>query len=393
MKVLIVGAGIGGLTLALCLRRAGHAVVVLERSTRLRDDGYMIDFFGSGYDAAERLGILPALARVHYPVGKLAFVGADGHERFTLPYPALRNLVFADRHFNFMRGDLEHVLFDSLPGLTPIRFGASVEKLRDEKGGVDVTLSDGSTQRYDLVVGADGVRSRVRELVFGPSASFVRPLGYRTLAYVIDDAALHERIGDTFATLTTPGRQVAVYPIRRGRVATFFVHRADEERSDFCRAAAVEELHAVYGALGWIVPELLGKARAAASIYFDDVAQVVTPTWHKGRVVLVGDACHCLSLLAGQGASMALAGAYVLAEELSEAENIPLALARYQQRVQPSVVEKQASGRNIARWFVPRGPVRLAMRDLFMRMSTWRPVARLVRRSLAGGSIVERASA
>jgi len=392
MKVLIVGAGIAGLTLALSLRRAGHAVVVLEKAARLRDDGYMIDFFGSGYDAAERLGILPAIARVHYPVGRLAFLGADGHERFSLPYPALRKLLFGDRHFNFMRGDLEHVLHDSLPGLTPIRFGATVDKLRDEKGGVDVTLSDGSTQRFDLVVGADGKRSRVRELAFGPASDFVRPLGYRTLAFIADANGLGD-VADRFATLTTPGRQVAVYPIRQGRVATFFIHRTDDERRDFSRAAALEELTAIYRGLGWIVPALLERAQAAPSIYYDEVAQVVAPAWHRGRVVLVGDACQCVSLLAGQGASMAMAGAYVLAEELSEAESVTTALARYQNRVRPSIENKQAAGRNMARWFVPRGPVRLAVRDLFMRMSTWRPVASLVRRSLALESIVERASA
>jgi 2-polyprenyl-6-methoxyphenol hydroxylase-like FAD-dependent oxidoreductase len=120
---------------------------------------------------------------------------------------------------------------------------------------------------------------------------------------------------------------------------------------------------------------------------------VVAPRWSAGRIVLLGDACQCVSLLAGQGASMAMAGAYVLAEELAQADDVERALWRYQRRVQPSIVTRQASGRNIAAWFVPRGPVRLAVRDLFMRLSTWRPVARVLRRQLAGDRIVPRAIA
>jgi 2-polyprenyl-6-methoxyphenol hydroxylase-like FAD-dependent oxidoreductase len=393
MKVLIVGAGIAGLTLALCLRRAGHAVVVLEQAPHLRDEGYMIDFFGSGFDAAERLGLLPALARIHYPIGELAFVDEDGRRRFALPYASLRHLVFGDRHFNFMRGDLEHVLHDSLPGLTPIRYGTSIERITNVTGGADVVLTDGSTQRFDLVVGADGVRSRVRALAFGAAESFVRPLGYRTLAFVVDDRALHARIGDAFCTLTTPGRQVAAYPLRRDRVATFFIHRGAPGHADHSLRAARDELRAHYGNLGWIVPELIERSGEGSDVYFDDVTQVVVPTWHHGRVVLLGDACQCVSLLAGQGASMAMAAAYILAEELGEAEEPDLALVRYHNRVRPSIEAKQSSGRSLARWFVPQGPVRLAVRDLFMRMSTWRPVAHLVRRQLAADSIVARASA
>ena len=292
-----------------------------------------------------------------------------------------------------MRGDLERVLYDSLPSLTPIRFGTSVRELHNASGGVDVMLTDGSTQRFDLVVGADGIHSRVREMAFGPASDYIRALGYRTLAFVIEDAELQHRIGDAFCTFTLPERQVAVYPIRRGRVATFFIHRANHEWRDFSRAAAQHELHAVYRRTGWLVPDLVDRFSEAANVYFDDVAQVVVPKWHHNRVVLLGDACQCVSLLAGQGASMALAAAYILAEELSQAESIAAALARYQNRVQPSIETKQAAGRNMARWFVPRGPVRLAMRDLFMRLSTWRPVAHIVRRQLAADSIVARASA
>ncbi|HEY2748976.1 MAG TPA: FAD-dependent oxidoreductase [Polyangia bacterium] len=393
MRVLVVGAGIAGLSFALCLRRAGHSVVVLEKAHRLRDEGYMIDFFGSGYDAAERLGLLPEIARIHYPVDSLAFVDEDGHERFALPYPVLRRLLFGDRHFNFMRGDLEHLLHDALPAGTEIRFGTTVDQLDNIGGGVEVKLSDGSMQLFDLVVGADGVHSRVRELAFGGEKEFLRPLGYRTLAFIVEDPELHALVGNAFRTLTTPGRQVAVYALRGNRVATFFIHQAEGDAPpDFGLAAARDELRRVYGAMDWLVPDLIVRCGENSQVYFDEVAQIVVPSWHRGRIVLLGDACQCVSLLAGQGASMALAGAYVLAEELAEGEDIAFALARYENRMQPSIETKQASGRNLARWFVPRGPLRLAMRDLFMRLSTWRPVAHFVRRQLAADSVVTRAA-
>jgi 2-polyprenyl-6-methoxyphenol hydroxylase-like FAD-dependent oxidoreductase len=388
MKTLIVGTGIAGLTLALCLRRAGHAVVLAEKAPRLRDEGYMIDFFGSGFDAAERLGLLPALARIHYPISELAFVDDNGGLRFSLSYQSLRRRLFADRHFNFMRGDLEHALFQALPGFTPIRYGTTIRRCNEFGSSVDVTFSDGSTQKFDLVVGADGVHSTVRRLVFADEHEAVRPLGYRTIAFVLDDAALNARVGDAFRMLSAPERQAAVYPLRGNRVATFFIHCTAETTSDFSLAAARDELRRVYGGFGWIVPELIERCGESSDVYFDEVAQVVVPEWHRRRIVLLGDSCQCVSLLAGQGASMAMAAAYVLAEELASTEDVPAALARYQQRVRPSIEHKQAAGRNLARWFVPRGPVRLALRDLAMRLSMWRPVARVMRRQLAADSIV-----
>jgi 2-polyprenyl-6-methoxyphenol hydroxylase-like FAD-dependent oxidoreductase len=390
LRVLISGGGIAGLSLALCLRRRGHDALIIERAPQLRDQGYMIDFFGSGYDAAERLDLLPDLAAIHDPVARLAFVGPEGQKRFSVHYPALRRRLFRDRHFNFMRGDLERVLFEKVHESQAIRFGTQVDSFEDIGTRVRVRLTDGSTEEADLLVAADGVHSRVRELAFGPEREFVRPLGYNTAAFVVEDAALREQVGDRLATLTEPGRQAALYPIRSGRVAVFFVHKALNESGDHSRASALAELKTVYRGMRWAVPRLLEHA-GTADIHVDAVSQVVVSRWHRRRTVLLGDAGYCVSLLAGQGASLAMAGAYILAEELATSrDDIISALARYESRLRPGVERKQAAGRGLARWFVPESRVRILARDLALRMSAWPIFSNLVGRAFAAESILRK---
>ena len=225
MKVVICGGGIAGLSLAWCLHQRGHAPVVVEKSPGPRAEGYMIDFFGAGYDAAERLGLLPDLERIHYPVGRLVFVDGRGHERFSLSYPLLRRRLFGGRHFNFLRGDLEALLYARVKGKVPMRFGMTVDSFEERAGHVRVRLSDGSSQDVDVLVGADGVHSHVRQLAFGDGAGFERMLGFRTAAFVLDKVPAGLPPLSNFVTLNVPDRQVAVYPIRDGRLAAFFLHR------------------------------------------------------------------------------------------------------------------------------------------------------------------------
>jgi 2-polyprenyl-6-methoxyphenol hydroxylase-like FAD-dependent oxidoreductase len=334
----------------------------VERAPALRGGGYMIDSFGPGYDAAERAGLLPALAAIHEPIPRLRFVDARGREKFALAYPALRHLL-ADRHFNFLRGDLERALYEQVRRDVAVRFGTSVAAFAEEGALVRVHFEDGTAACYDLLVRADGVHSRVRSLAFGAEARFARFLGYTAAAFFLDDTPPGV-LRDAFTTLTAPGRQVAVYPIRDGRLATFFVHRAGRRSAAGSPAAARDELRQVYGDLGWVVPALLEAARATDP-YFDAVEQIALPCWSRGRVTLVGDACGCVSLLAGQGASLAVAGAAILAEELSAGEATPAAaLARYEARLRPAVVERQRAGRRMARWFVPGSAAGIAARDL-----------------------------
>ena len=123
--------------------------------------------------------------------------------------------------------------------------------------------------------------------------------------------------------------------------------------------------------MNWIVPELLKRSADANELYFDELAQIEMPCWSTDRVTLVGDACQCLSLLAGQGASMAVAGAQILAEEIQAyPSDVATALARYEKRLKPAVEKRQAAGRSFARWFVPENRARQMVADLFMRFAT-----------------------
>jgi 2-polyprenyl-6-methoxyphenol hydroxylase-like FAD-dependent oxidoreductase len=385
MRVLISGAGIAGCTLAYCLQRHGIQSTLIEKSPAIRAEGYMVDFFGSGYDVAEKLGLLRDLEQIHYGIGEIAFVGSNGKPKFSVPYAAVRKL-FDGRHFNFMRGDLEHVLFSKLADSVEVRFGVEIDSVGSRPGGCTVNLSDGANLEGDLLVGADGIHSKVRALCFGEESRFLRYLRCNTAATVLERLPSLE-CSNGFITFTVPGRQVAVYPIRGGRLASFFLHSSDTPPLPPTSSAAAGELQARYKDLNWVVPELL-RSINDRDLYFDAVSQVVMPAWSKDNVVLLGDAAYCVSLIAGQGASLAMAGAFLLAEELSACSDIRQALTRYERRLKPAIEKKQAAGRKMVDWFLPNSSLRLAMRDTIMRLSAL-PVARsLVKRAISPESVL-----
>jgi 2-polyprenyl-6-methoxyphenol hydroxylase-like FAD-dependent oxidoreductase len=386
MRVLIVGAGIAGLTLAYSLQKRGHTPLVIEKAPALRDGGYMIDFFGPGYDAAERLGLLPALNRIHYPIDRLSFIDRRGHERFTLAYHGLRGL-FNNCHFNFLRADLERLLYTMIEDRVAVRFGTTLAGYSQDADAVRAQFSDGTTATFDLLVGADGIHSSVRALTFGPEAAYIRFLDYVTAAFLLDHSGDLPLARNAFVMMTLPRRQAAVYPIRGDRLATFFLYRTRQVPRSHQPAAVRAALQRVYGDLGWIMPTLLRRSAETDELYYDEVSQIVLPEWSRGRIVLVGDACWCMSLLAGAGASLAMAGPALLAETLpAEGNEVGPALARYEARLRPEIESRQAAGRRMADWFVPATPLRLAVRDTLTRLSLWPGVRDLMKHSFVTAS-------
>ncbi|UOQ85256.1 FAD-dependent oxidoreductase [Gracilibacillus salinarum] len=377
MKVLIVGGGIAGLTLAYWLHKNGNSVQIIEKSNELRTEGYMLDFFGPGYDVAERMGIIGQLRQIHYPISGLTFLHKGGKKKFNLPYPSLMKLL-DNRHFNFMRGDLEQVLFHLIKGSVTFQFGTSINKVQQDNEKVYVTLSNGRIETADLLVGADGVRSQVRSMVFGEPQSYMKHLGFYTASFILDDTSKFQDLTDAFYSLSAPNLQASVYPIRDDRLAAFFLYRSDKKPNRLSMDDAKQEVKTIFKDMGWIVPELLEKLDASTDFYFDEVSQVEMPQWSKNRIVLVGDACQAVSLVAGQGASLAMTGGYVLADNLQKSNDVRHALTKYEQDLKPQIRKTQEAGRKFANYFLPDTYFSIFIRDMTMRLSVLPVIRKLV---------------
>ncbi|WP_416968914.1 FAD-dependent monooxygenase [Streptomyces sp. 4F14] len=333
MKILVSGAGIAGLAGALELARRGHDVSVVEYADRLRLTGTPIDIRGDALDAVDRMGLLGAVLRhrVHMSE-RTQFVDSDGQSIAPLPLAEINDS--AD-DVELLRGDLVRVLADALPATVTVRFGDSVETLTEDG---DVRFASGRTGRYDLVVGADGQHSGVRELVFGPEGEHLRHLGvYFALAALPGEAPVEE----PNSIHNVPGRMAGVFRYGGGAVAVFQFRSApldhDHRDPDAQKKLLID---AFAGQRSWRIPELLDAALADPAFYLTSASQIRMPSWHRGRVVLVGDAGYCPAFLSGRGTSLALTGARFLAEEL-EPGDLDAGFARYEARQRPYVVAAQ----------------------------------------------------
>ncbi len=376
------GAGIAGLTVARQLALGGWQVTVAESAPERRDQGYMIDFFGPGFDAADSIGLLPRLRELAYPIDVVNFIDSAGRTRH-LDYTLVAKSQ-GGRLLSLMRQDVELALLESLPAGVDVQFGKTVATVSQTADAVTAGFSDGSSLGADLLIGADGIHSTVRAQVFGPEDRWVRQLGYHTCAYTFDDDALHRKLDGTWGFTDTIDRMGGLYAMRDGRVAFFGAHRVDDVRLPGNRRAAVLE---AYSGLGWHIDEALAHCPDDSDLYYDQVAQVELSPWSQGRVVLVGDSCQAVSLLAGQGASLAVAGGYLLARELLAATStgsITEALGRYERKWMPVAAKKQAAGRRSAASFLPRSSFGLVLRRAGLRLMQLPGVGRLVSSRVVG---------
>lgn len=378
----ISGAGVAGLAAALELSRAGWRVLVLERASNLRDGGHMMGLSGPGMAAVRRMGLLPELREVAYPDrGEHIYRDRHGRKILRLNY---RELLKGIDWLTLRRTELVRVLHEALDEHTELRCGATITAVGNQREHVELTLSDSSTVRADLLIVADGVHSRLRQQLFVPDAACLRPLGYRYASYDVPDVL---QLGQEFLSYVEPGLQNEYYGLDQHRLAALHVWRSavDGEVLAADRLPLLERITARSHAQ---VRAILGAIDNVNQVVIDDLAMVELPQWHNGRVLLLGDAAHSLSLISGQGAGMALASAGVLAQELAKlgdatlsGEALEAVLQRHAQRLRPSVLKLQERSRRLAPAFVPSSALGFYLRNLAMRAA---PDAMLKRYFLNG---------
>lgn len=386
-NILISGAGISGLTLAYWLHKRGFSPTIIEKRPDLHDRGYMIDFYGSGFDVIEKMGLVEQLREKssQYPVKKLIFVDNDAKPRATLDVEKFRQLL-DHKYLPILRGDLETVIYESVKDTVPIRFNTSITQIDNQPDGVVVEFSNGESQKYDLVIGADGIHSNVRKLLWGDESQFNHFLGFYVACSVIDNFLGQE---STFHGHFEPNLQATIFSIGGNKLAAFFAFRS-EKLNVRGREAQLDVLTKALGGAGWIVPQLLEATKRADDLFFDAVAQIQLDEWHKGRVALAGDACQCLTLLAGQGASMGMAGGYLLADELYKADgDYKIAFPAYQEKLKPEIERRQKDARGLAGSFVPRNNFEITLSHFFLNAAFLPGFSSLFRKQIGARSIIK----
>ncbi|TRW79024.1 oxidoreductase [Mycolicibacterium sp. 018/SC-01/001] len=339
-KAVISGASIAGPVLAFWLAEAGWHVTVVERADQLRTSGYPVDVRGAAVDVVTRMGLHEQLVEHRYRHVPVALLSPRGHRLCTLDYGNLLGSS-GEGDVEISRAELSAVLFQASADRVEYVFSESITALRELDSGIEVTFERRPAEIVDVVIGADGIHSNVRALAFGPEDRYLRHLGPYVAVWDLPDDAFAPGAGFFYSH---PGRTVLVerpFDGAPGRAFATFVHPAPGTIDRRDSAAVADAFRTAFAEDRWRTAEVLDTMSDSGDVYVDTVSQVRMPRWSEGRVALVGDAAYAPAFLSGQGTSIAIAGAYVLARELCAHERPQDAFIAYERRLRDYVTKNQ----------------------------------------------------
>lgn len=365
MKVLISGAGIAGPTLAYWLAHYGIESTIVEAAPKLRAGGYIIDFWGAGFNVADRMGLVPDLLSKGYVLKEMKVVNGSGKRVAGFPAASF-NRIMHGRYMSIPRSELSACIFGKIHNQVETIFGDSIAAIEQDEKRVRVTFERGGTRDFDAVAGADGLHSRVRQLVFGPEVQFEKYLGVKAAAFQSRGYTPREELA--YVMYTEVGKQVTRFTMRDDTTLFFLTFADDDPSIPEDLPAQKTFLRNRFDSKNWECAQIMGALSATNDLYFDRVSQIrMDPQggfWSRGRTTLIGDAAFCVSLLAGQGSALAMAAAYILAGEMHRSKgDLSTAFARYQGLFRPFVEKKQKAALGFAGTFAPKSKFAIFLRN------------------------------
>lgn len=343
--VLISGASVAGPALAYFLHRDGYDVTVIERASHLRDSGYPVDFRGQALDVLEEMGILAKVRAHDTKMRGITLVDEKGTESGQLPAETFAGELEVPKQ------ELTRILHRITADDVTYVFDDSISAMMQHESAVTVGFERRTTRDFDLVIGADGVYSKVRQLTFGPHAAMLRHLGLSGVGFSTANYPGLDRSGLLQQTTNT-----AIYlfsPSAAERLTVSLSFATASPALDRCgRDEQEKAVRAAFAGHGWEAPRLLEAMSEADDYYFSSACQVRLDHWSCGRITLIGDAGYCAAPTSGMGTSQALIGAWTLARSLAEAGgDHPTAFAAYETELRPYIAENQRKGQQIATMF------------------------------------------
>jgi 2-polyprenyl-6-methoxyphenol hydroxylase-like FAD-dependent oxidoreductase len=349
--VLISGASVAGPVAAYWLHRHGFRVTVVERAPALRKTGgHAVDLFSPALRIADRMGVREQVLAHATGTDRMTILREGARRPVTVDMAGFMGAV-SENHVEIMRDDLSEILYDASSDDVEYVFGDEITDVSDDG---DVTFRHGAPRRFDLVIGADGLHSGVRGIVFGPEEQYTHWLGgYLAVASVPNYLNLTDQASNIVGVNRSAGMYSAKHMTDARAVFLFrpatplaYDHRDVERQKQLLRAE--------YAGMGWEVPRLLDEMDRAEVFYFDSITQLQLPHWTRGRVALAGDAGYCPGPAVGGSTSLAVVGAYTLAGELAIAGGDPaVAYPAYEAALADYVRGSRAFAAKMAKQLIP----------------------------------------
>lgn len=359
-RALIVGAGIAGLSAAWWLDKAGWTSTLIEQAPAIRDGGYIVGLSGSCINTIEQMGLREQLEAISYRFDENIIKDPRGRELLRLRYEDVHGKL---GNHAVCRDDITRALYEALPESATVRFSETLDAAVDEGDKVRATLTSGETIEADLLIGADGIRSSVRDM-FWKDDDCLEDLGYSYAVYDVQQKDPEAQC----VSFNSPGHLDVLYSLRGNRLAALHIWRDDHAQIP-ARTARFDVLRKITSGGAQLVTQVIDAAqRAGASPLIDSLTMVNLRRWSKGRVLLLGDAAHCLTLMSGQGAGMAIASAEVLGTELLVCRDVAQALGNHERKLRPAIESLQLRSRKMAAMYIPKNRFWYWLRNVMVRI-------------------------